>query len=171
MNADIELMRRAAKIAGNTKCWIGIGCVIAKGGKILVETWNETLEGEEYCQKFRNHRINKGPALQHKAGPYHNNEGCIRHELKLSGGKDAEKVCSIHAEVNAIAKAARQGIVVSGATIYVTSFPCLICMRAIVAAGIKKVVYMNDFYKPHNIELFDKNGVEFKQIPENIVWK
>ena len=164
-------MRRTAKIAGNTRCWIGIGCVIAKSGKILVEAWNETLPGEEFCQEFRKHKIEKGPALRCKAGPYHNNEGCIRHKLKLSGGKDAEKVCSIHAEVNAIAKAARQGIKIDGATMFTTSFPCLICIRAIIAAGIKKVIYMNDFYQPHHLKLFSENEIDIQQIPETEVWE
>ena len=38
------------------------------------------------------------------------NDGCIRHELKLSGGKEPQLVCSIHAEMNAIAGAARKGL-------------------------------------------------------------
>ena len=64
MKSEIIFMRRTAKIAGNTRCWIGIGCVIAKSGKILVEAWNETLPGEEFCQEFRKHKIEKGPALR-----------------------------------------------------------------------------------------------------------
>ncbi|MBI2309356.1 hypothetical protein HYU89_00470 [Candidatus Collierbacteria bacterium] len=167
---DIELMRRAAEIAGNTKCWIGIGCVIAKDGQIISEAWNETLKGEEYCLKFRNREVKKGPLPLGEAGPYQN-RGCVRHDLGLSQGKEIEKACSVHAEVNVISKAARQGIKVEGATMFVTSFPCLICMRSIIPAGIKKVIYMNDFYKPHHLELFKKNRVEVKQIPENIVWK
>ena len=161
MKSEILLIRRAAKIAGNTKCWIGIGCVIAKEGKVLSEAWNETLEGEEYCQDFRNRRINKGPALSRKAGPYN---GCIRDELKLSGGKEPQLVCSIHAEINAIVNSARKGIKIDGAVMFVTSFPCLICMRAIIASGIKRIVYMNDFYKPHHLEMLKKNGVKVEKI-------
>lgn len=160
---DLAFMRRAAKIAGNTKCWIGIGCVISKDGKIISESWNETLEGEEYCRDFRSRQVNKGPALQSKAGPYKNN-GCIRHELKLSGGKEPQLVCSIHAEINAIAGAARKGIKIDGADIFVTSFPCLICMRAVIASGIKRIVYMNDFYKPHHLEMLEKNEVKVGRI-------
>lgn len=166
---EIEPMRRAAIIAKNTQCWIGIGCVIEKNGKVLVEAWNESIPGEPYCFEFRKHRALKGLALPGKARPSHN-EGCIRHDHDLSQGKDIEKVCSIHAEANAIAKAARKGIPLDGATMFVTSFPCLICMRSIVAAGIKKVFYMNDFYKPHDLKLFEKNRIEIQQIPEHSVW-
>ena len=155
---DLELMEHAAKIAGNTKCWIGIGCVIAKGGKVLIEAWNETLVGEEYCQKFRE-RSSPGEDRSLET-----NDGCIRHELKLSGGKEPQLVCSIHAEMNAIAGAARKGIKIGGADIFVTSFPCLICMRAIIASGIKRIFYMNDFYKPHHLEMLEKNGVKVGQI-------
>jgi deoxycytidylate deaminase len=168
---DRELMKEAAKIAANSRCWIGQGCIISRNGKILAEAWNETLAGEEYCQEFRDRKIKKGPALRRKAGPYHANGGCIRHELNLSQGREIEKVCSVHAEVNAIAAAARKGIAISGAAMFVTSFPCLICMRSIIAAGIKKIVYMNDFYKTHHEELFAKNGVEVQQIPEDKVWE
>jgi dCMP deaminase len=159
MNSEITFMRRAAKIAGKTKCWIGIGCVIAKGGKVLSEAWNETLKGEEYCQGFR--VKSKEQRVKSK-----NNEGCVRHELGLKQGESPDRACSVHAEVNAIAKAARRGIKIEGATMFATSFPCLICMRAIVASGIKKIIYMNDFYKPHHLELLKKNGIKLEQITE-----
>ena len=169
---DLKLMRRAAEIAGNTQCWIGIGCVIAKGGKILVEAWNETLPGEEFCAEFRKRRASKGSTLAYaKVEPYQINVGCIRYELGLSQGREIEKSCSVHAEVNAIATAARRGIKIDGATMFVTSFPCLICIRSFIAAGIKKVVYMNDFYKPHHMELFKKNNIKVEQISEDKVWK
>lgn len=160
-------MCRAAEIAGNTKCWIGQGCIIARNGTVLVEAFNETLKGEEFCQEFRNKHKNKKHDIHCNCG----NEGCSRKKLELSGGRGLEVSCSVHAEADAIAKAAREGISVESATMYVTSFPCLICMRSIVAAGIKKVVYMNDFYKPHHKELFKKNGVTVNKIPEGKVWK
>jgi len=171
MKSEIVFMRRVAKIAGNTQCWIGIGCVIAKGGKILVEAWNETLPGEEFCAEFRKRRASKGSTLAYaKVEPYQINVGCIRYELGLSQGREIEKSCSVHAEVNAIATAARRGIKIDGAAMFVTSFPCLICMRAIVSAGIKKVVYMNDFYKSHHLEILRENEIEIDKIPEEKVW-
>lgn len=52
----------------------------------------------------------------------------------------------IHAEQNAISNAARTGVPVEGATIYITLPPCLPCARAITAAGIKRVVYPSSAY-------------------------
>ena len=47
----------------------------------------------------------------------------------------------VHAELNAVARAALHGVATKGATAYVTHFPCSHCARAFVAAGIKHVVY------------------------------
>lgn len=165
---DLALMRRAATIAANTQCWIGLGCVIAKNGHVLAESWNKTLDGEEYCQKFRELSKKDGPSRKDR--PLEANVGCVRHDLGLSQGKEIEKCCSIHAEALAISECAKKGISTTSATLYVTSFPCLICLRSIIAAGIKKIFYMNDFYKPHHIEMLQKNGMMVKQILEKDVW-
>lgn len=52
----------------------------------------------------------------------------------------------IHAERNAIANAARTGVPVNNATIYITLPPCLPCAQLIVAAGIVRVVYPSVAY-------------------------
>lgn len=167
---NIFFMRHAAKIAVKTQCWIGIGCVIVKDDKILAEGFNQTLPGEEYCQKFRSRCSSlRGSLLRAKSRG--GNLGCVRHDLGLSQGREIEKVCSIHAETLAIASAAKKGININKSLIYITSFPCLICMRLIIAAGIKKIFYMNDFYKPHHLEMLKKNKITFEQISEKEVWK
>lgn len=48
---------------------------------------------------------------------------------------------SIHSEVDAICKAARNGVKLDGAVIFVTRYPCEACARAITQSGIRKVVY------------------------------
>ena len=53
---------------------------------------------------------------------------------------------STHAEANALAFAARQGISTDGATLYVTVSPCATCSRLIIAAGIVRVWY-NEPYR------------------------
>ena len=63
---------------------------------------------------------------------------------------DTSKTCSraIHAELNAILVAAKEGIALEGSTLYCTYAPCEACAKAIVMAGIKKVFYRNQ-YKDH----------------------
>jgi deoxycytidylate deaminase len=59
----------------------------------------------------------------------------------------------IHAEMSAITDAARKGVVVEGATLYCTTFPCHLCAKHIVAAGIKRVVSIEPYPKSYAAEL------------------
>lgn len=51
---------------------------------------------------------------------------------------------AIHAEANAIAQAAKQGISIDGATIYVTLEPCLNCLKLLIACGIRRIYFARD---------------------------
>jgi dCMP deaminase len=74
---------------------------------------------------------------------------------------------STHAEANALAAAAKQGISTDGGTLYVSQSPCLTCSRLIVAAGIVRVVY-DTMYRDHSgIELLKTAGVEIDDRDQN----
>lgn len=53
----------------------------------------------------------------------------------------------IHAEMSAITDAARNGRPLKGATLYCTTFPCHMCAKHIVAAGISKVIFLEPYPK------------------------
>ena len=79
---------------------------------------------------------------------------------KSTGGLAASKVMDliefgrdIHAEMSAITDAARKGVSVSGGTLYCTTFPCHLCAKHIVAAGIKRVVSIEPYPKSYAEEL------------------
>jgi cytidine deaminase len=59
----------------------------------------------------------------------------------------------IHAEMSAICDAARLGKTIKGAVLYTTTFPCHICAKHIIAAGIKRVVYIEPFPKSYAEQL------------------
>jgi deoxycytidylate deaminase len=59
----------------------------------------------------------------------------------------------IHAEMCAITDAARKGISIEGATLYCTTFPCHLCAKHIVAAGIRRVVYIEPYPKSYAEDL------------------
>ncbi len=59
----------------------------------------------------------------------------------------------VHAEMSALSDAARKGISVEGATLYCTTFPCHICAKLIVAAGLRNVVYLEPYPKSYASEL------------------
>lgn len=65
-----------------------------------------------------------------------------------------------HAEANALAYAARQGISTAGGTLYVTLSPCINCARLLIAAGIRAVEYDQEYRDKSGIELFLQLGGE-----------
>lgn len=62
---------------------------------------------------------------------------------------------AVHAEASALADAARLGRSVSGATLYCTTFPCHLCATGIVAAGVRRVVFVEPYPKSYAKELHD----------------
>jgi dCMP deaminase len=66
---------------------------------------------------------------------------------------------AVHAEANAIAFAAREGIKLDGATLYCTHSPCLGCAKLIIQSGIKMVVYLEEYRIKDGIELLTQKGV------------
>ncbi|HXN23403.1 MAG TPA: anti-phage dCTP deaminase [Candidatus Dormibacteraeota bacterium] len=61
---------------------------------------------------------------------------------------------AVHAEMAALIDAARRGVSVAGCTMYVTTFPCHLCARHIVAAGIKRLVYIEPYAKSRTADLY-----------------
>lgn len=59
----------------------------------------------------------------------------------------------IHSEMSALCDAARKGLSVQGAVLYCTTFPCHLCAKQIVAAGIKQVVFLKPYPKSYATEL------------------
>ena len=64
-----------------------------------------------------------------------------------------EFVRAVHGEMSAIADAAARGVSIKGGTLFVTTFPCHECARHIVAAGIRRVIYIEPYAKSLAIEL------------------
>lgn len=63
---------------------------------------------------------------------------------------DNHCVATVHAEMNALLYCAKEGIAVKDCTIYVTHFPCLNCAKALIQAGINKIIYKNDYRMDEN---------------------
>jgi dCMP deaminase len=62
----------------------------------------------------------------------------------------------IHAECNAILKAAKTGNSVDSSTLYLTLSPCLDCSKLILQSGIKKVVYLNVYRNTQGIDFLSQ---------------
>ena len=86
--------------------------------------------------------------------------GCLRKKLNVPSGQRHELCRGIHAEQDAINKAARNGIALDGATLYCTTFPCSMCAKSIISSGIKKVYYTEDYPDELSKELFSHTDIE-----------
>jgi dCMP deaminase len=92
------------------------GCVLVKDRFVLATGYNGSLPGQPHCE----------------------DEGCLI--------VDNHCVRTNHAEMNAIVQATRHGVNVVGATAYITNMSCTNCAKAVIAAGIKRVVVFSDFH-------------------------
>ena len=70
----------------------------------------------------------------------------------------------LHAEANAITKIARSGNSSKDATLYVTASPCIECAKLIIQAGIKRVVYSQQYRLDDGIKLLEKANIEVMYI-------
>ena len=107
-----------------------VGAVIVRDKSILSTGYNGSIRGAPHCDD---------------AGCLMENGHCVR---------------TVHAEANAIVQAARNGVRLDGAEIYVTASPCFNCFKLIVNAGIR-TVYFGEFYRDERVLRFaDELGIE-----------
>ena len=71
----------------------------------------------------------------------------------------------LHAEANAITKLARRGNNSDQATLYVTASPCIECAKLIIQAGIRRVVYAEQYRLTDGLDLLRRAGVEVEHLP------
>ncbi|HKL33768.1 MAG TPA: dCMP deaminase family protein [Tangfeifania sp.] len=70
----------------------------------------------------------------------------------------------LHAEANAITKVAKSNNSSEGATMYVTSSPCMECSKLIIQAGIKRVVFTESYRLDDGINLLKRANIDVKQV-------
>ncbi len=143
MITDKNFINIAHEIASASKCVSKqVGAVIVKDGRILSTGYNGTPAGYINCSEHWNNEYTKD---------HH----------------DWSKTYEIHAEMNALIWAARKGISIEDATIYVTLEPCSECSKNLIAAGIKRIVY-DRAYEHTNSDVISKfikdNGVIIEQL-------
>ena len=77
---------------------------------------------------------------------------------------NVSKAYVLHAEANAITKVAKSNNSSDGATLYVTSSPCLECSKLIIQAGIRRVVFYDNYRLEDGIDLLKKANIEIIRI-------
>lgn len=116
-----------------------MGAVIVRDKRILTTGYNGAPQGIKPC-------VERGE--------------CLRRKLGIPSGTRAEVCYAVHAEQNALIQAARMGVSVYGATMYVTYSPCIICTRLLINAGIVRVIYRYDYPDEFSREILKEAGVE-----------
>ena len=76
--------------------------------------------------------------------------GCPHQSIVRNNHEQA----TVHAEQNAIADCAKRGVDCNNSTAYITHYPCIICTRILLAAGIKEIKYINDYKNDELVEVF-----------------
>ena len=145
---DYRFIQMAEVVGSWSSCYQEnrqVGAVIVKDKRILATGYNGAPSGVVSCKE-------KGE--------------CLRKKLNIPSGTRHEVCYAVHAEQNAICQAAKLGISLEGATIFVTHQPCSICTKMIINAGIKKVIYKHGYPDEFSLELLHESGVEIVKIED-----
>jgi len=76
-----------------------------------------------------------------------------------------------HAEINALTQAVTHGVNIKGSTAYITNMSCTTCAKALIAAGIKRVVVFSDYHDTLATKFYSESNVEIAklEIPDKLI--
>ena len=127
---DEYFLRMADLAASRSTCpRRQVGAVLVKDQRVIATGYNGSLRGQPHCSEA----------------------GC----LMVAGHCKR----TVHAEMNALLQCAFYGAPSRGAVLFTTSFPCLDCAKAMVQAGVERVVYRDPYPDPHTLEVLQGAGV------------
>lgn len=72
----------------------------------------------------------------------------------------------LHAEANAITKVAQSNNSSKGSTLYITASPCIECAKLIIQAGIKRIVYNEQYRLSDGLDILHRAGIEIVHITD-----
>ena len=122
-----------------------VGAVLIKGSHIVSTGYNGAPSEFKHCTS----------------------ETCVRQNLK--SGEMPELCRGVHAEINCIIQAAIHGTSIQGnTTLYSTHFPCMSCLKLIINAGIKRLVYKEGYNMENKIkqEMLNESKLNVHQLLE-----
>ena len=119
-----------------------VGCVIVRDNEILIKGYNRAIGGIKPCSEV----------------------SCIRNKYHIKAGEKREICRYICAEQIAVSEAAKKGISLDNSEIYVTYFPCSLCAKILVNAGVKKIIYLRDYPDDIAKDFLDEANIPYKKI-------
>jgi dCMP deaminase len=131
-------MRMAELAATRSTCLRRrVGAVVVKEKRVLTTGYNGAPKGLKHCAEV----------------------GCVRLQNHIESGTRHELCRGVHAEQNAVIQAAYFGVSIKDSTIYTTNFPCVMCAKILVNAGIREIVYKEDYIDELSRKVLDESGV------------
>ncbi|ADE56548.1 MULTISPECIES: deoxycytidylate deaminase [Aminobacterium] len=123
-----------------------VGAVIVRDLQIISTGYNGAPKGLPHCSEV----------------------GCLRDKLGIPSGERHEICRGSHAEINAIAQAAAVGTRTEGAVLYCTHEPCSFCTKAIINAGIRRIVFVYPYPDALASEMRSQASLEVCQLSEKV---
>jgi dCMP deaminase len=140
---DNYFMQIATVVATRSTCSRRqVGALLVQNKRILSTGYNGAPSGLSHCLEV----------------------GCLREKLQVPSGERHELCRGLHAEQNAIIQAAVHGVAIKDAVLYCTHYPCSLCAKMLVNAGVKNLVLATNYPDDLAKELFAEAGIEVKFI-------
>lgn len=135
----------AKLVAGRSTCLRRqVGAVAVRDRRILATGYNGAPAGLAHCAEV----------------------GCLRAERHVPSGERHELCRGLHAEQNVIIQAALHGVSIQGATVYITNYPCSLCVKMLINAGIREIVYFRDYPDELASEIAKEADLRIRQFAE-----
>lgn len=132
-------MQIASVVATRSTCMRRqVGALLVLNKRILSTGYNGAPSGLSHCLEV----------------------GCLREQLKVPSGERHELCRGLHAEQNAIIQAAVHGVAIKGSVLYCTHYPCALCAKMLVNAGVRSLVLSENYPDALAKELFTEAGIE-----------
>jgi len=140
---DIYFLKIAQLAATRSTCLRRhVGAVLVKERKILATGYNGAPSGVAHCLDV----------------------GCLREQENVPSGERHELCRGLHAEQNAIIQAALHGVSIRESALFCTNFPCVICSKMLINAGIRSIFYVEGYPDPLSERMLIEVGMDLHQI-------
>jgi len=119
-----------------------VGAILVKDKHILSTGYNGAPKGLRHCSEV----------------------GCLREDLNVPSGERHELCRGLHAEQNAIIQAAVFGTSIKESVLYCTNTPCVVCVKMLINAGVKEIVFMGDY--PDNLakQMLNESNIKIRNV-------
>ena len=119
-----------------------VGAILVKDKHILSTGYNGAPKGLKHCSEL----------------------GCIREDMDVPSGQRHELCRGLHAEQNAIIQAAVFGVSIKESVLYCTNTPCVVCVKMLINAGVKEIVYSGDYPDELAKKMINESNIKIRNL-------